>query len=118
MTPSEAEVQVLASLRGAELEAQPTDRASLNKRGGRHWIFLEDWSDAFSSLAKQGLIEGGEAGYRLTDAGRPLGDAYHRERPDMYWYHYQRLYPAAPMQAPPIRAFANAFMAETCARKA
>ena len=95
MNPSEAEIQVLAILRGAELEAQPTDRASLEKRGERYWIYLEDWSTAFSSLSDKGLIDGGEAGYRLNDAGRPLGDAYHRERPDMYWYHYQRLYPAA-----------------------
>ena len=95
MNPSEAEIQVLASLQGAEIKEQPTDRASLEKGGERYWIFLEDWSGAFSSLAAKGLIEGDEAGYRLTDAGRPLGDAYHRERPDMYWYHYQRLYPAA-----------------------
>ena len=95
MTPSEAEIQVFAILRGAELEARPTDRASLEKRGERYWIYLEDWSTAFSSLSDKGLIDGDEAGYRLTDAGRPLGDAYHRERPDMYWYHYQRLYPAA-----------------------
>ncbi len=51
MNPSEAEIQVLAILRGAELEAQPTDWASLEKRGERYWIYLEDWSTAFSSLS-------------------------------------------------------------------
>ena len=95
MNLSEAERQVLATLRGAELNAQPTDRASLDKCGERYWIFLEDWSGAFSSLTAKGLIGGDEGGYRLTEAGHPLGDAYHRERPDMYWYYYQRFYPAA-----------------------
>ena len=100
MNLSEAECQVLACLRGAELDGQPSDRASLDKRGEGYWIFLEDWSDAFSRLSGKGLIAseervGGEGGYRLTEAGRPLGDAYHRERPDMYWYYYQKFYPAA-----------------------
>ncbi len=114
MNPSEAGIQVLATLRGAELEAQPTDRASLEKRGERYWIFLEDWSDAFSILAKQGLIEGDEVGYRLTDAGRPLGDAYHRERPDMYWYYYQRFYPAAHASAAHSRLCERVFGADLC----
>ena len=95
MNLSEAERQVLATLQGAELNAQPTDRASLDKCGERYWIFLEDWSGAFSSLTAKRLIGGDEGGYRLTEAGRPLGDAYHRERPNMYWYYYQRFYPAA-----------------------
>ena len=43
MNLHEAERQVLSSLRGAELEAQPNDRTSLEKRGERYWIFLEDW---------------------------------------------------------------------------
>ncbi len=66
MNPSEAEIQVLASLRGAEIKEQSTDRAALEKGGERYWIFLEDWSDAFSSLVAKGLIEGDEAGDRLT----------------------------------------------------
>ena len=53
MNLSEAERQVLATLQGAELESQPTDRASLEKRGESYWIFLEDWSDAFSGLASK-----------------------------------------------------------------
>ena len=114
MNLSEAERQVLATLRGAELEAQPTDRASLEKRGERYWIFLEDWSDAFSGLASKGLIGGDEGGYRLTDAGHPLGDSYHRERPDMYWYYYQRFYPAAHASAAHSRLCERVFGEDLC----
>ncbi len=114
MNLSEAEIQVLASLRGAEIEEQPTDRTSLEKGGERYWIFLEDWSGAFSSLARQGLIGGDEAGYRLTDAGRPLGDAYHRERPNMYWYYYQRFYPAAHASTAHSRLCERVFGEDLC----
>jgi ubiquinone/menaquinone biosynthesis C-methylase UbiE len=95
MNLSEAEIQVLATLQGAELETQPTDRVSLEKGGERYWIFLEDWPNAFSSLADKGLIDGDEAGYRLTEVGRPLAHAYYQERPDYYWYYFQRFYSAA-----------------------
>lgn len=95
MELSEAEIQVLATVCGAELEDEPTDRASLDQWGKRYGIFREDWSGAFPALVDKGLLAGDEAGYRLTDAGRPLGDRYRRERPDMYWYYYQRFYPAA-----------------------
>ncbi len=114
MNLSEAEIQVLASLRGAELEAAPSDRAALEKGGERYWIFLEDWSGAFSSLAAKGLIEGDDAGYRLTEAGRPLGDAYQRERPDMYWYYYQRFYPAAHASAAHSRLCERVFGEDLC----
>jgi len=50
MSLSEAEIQVLASLEKAGVEAAPTDRASLEKSGERYSIYLEDWSGAFSSL--------------------------------------------------------------------
>ncbi len=53
-------------------------------------------------------------GYRLTDAGRPLGDAYHRERPDMYWYHYQRLYPAAHASATRSRICERLYGEDLC----
>ena len=95
MNLNEAETQVLATLQGAELETQPADRVSLEKGGERYWIFLEDWSTAFSSLVDKGLIDGDEEGYRLTEVGRPLAYTYHRERPDLYWYYFQRFYPAA-----------------------
>jgi 2-polyprenyl-3-methyl-5-hydroxy-6-metoxy-1,4-benzoquinol methylase len=95
MNLSEAEIQVLATLRGAEVESGSTHRAVLEKRGERYWIYLEDWSGAFASLIDRGLIDGTEEGYRLTEAGNPLAYEYHRERPDMYWYYYQRFYSAA-----------------------
>lgn len=114
MNLSEAEIQVLATLRGVQLEAQSTDRTSLEKRGERYWIFLEDWSGAFSGLVSKELIAGDEGSYRLTDAGRPLGDAYHRERPDMYWYYYQRFYPAARASAAHSRLCERVFGADLC----
>ena len=95
MDLSEGEIQHLATLHGAVQDGEATDRTALEKRGECYWIYQEDWSEAFSSLADKGLIEGTSEGYRPTDSGRPLAEAYYRERPDMYWYHYQRLYPAA-----------------------
>lgn len=95
MQLSETEIQVLASLAKAEGEGASSARARLEESGERFWIFREDWTGAFESLVAKGLIEGGDAGYRLTDAGRAPGEAYHRERPDSYWYYYQRFYTAA-----------------------
>jgi ubiquinone/menaquinone biosynthesis C-methylase UbiE len=95
MKLSEAEIQVLASVQAAELNAAPTDRATLEEGGERFSEYLEDWSGAFSSLVAKDLIEGGDSGYRLTESGRPLGHAYHEERPDRFWYYYQRLWKAA-----------------------
>ncbi|MFQ5957996.1 MAG: class I SAM-dependent methyltransferase [Alphaproteobacteria bacterium] len=114
MNLSEAERQVLATLRGAELETQSTDQRSLEKRGERYWIFLEDWSNAFSSLIDKGLIDGDEGGYRLTAVGRRWGDTYHRERPDMYWYYYQRFYPAAHASAAHSRLCERVFGEDLC----
>ncbi len=56
MSLSESEIQVLAKIRGAEIESDPTDRQSLEGRGARYWIYLEDWNRAFASLAQKGLI--------------------------------------------------------------
>ena len=92
MDLNEAEIQVLAQIRGAEIESEPTDRESLENRGTRYWIYLEDWNDAFSSLADKGLIDGEDNAYRLTDEGSPQANAYYQQRPDMYWYYFQRLY--------------------------
>jgi ubiquinone/menaquinone biosynthesis C-methylase UbiE len=114
MDLSEAEIQVLASLEKAGIEAAPTDRASLDKDGERYWIFKEDWSEAFSSLTAKGLIEGDDAGYRLTKAGRPLGHAYHRERPDRYWYYYQKFYRAANASAAHSRHCERVFGEDLC----
>jgi SAM-dependent methyltransferase len=92
---SEAEIQVLASLEKADIEGGPTDRSSLEAGADRFWVFLEDWSEAYPNLVAKGLLEGDEDGYRLTEAGRPLAQGYHRQRPDMYWYYYQKFYQAA-----------------------
>jgi len=95
MTLTEAEIQVLASLQKAGEDGAPTDRAALEESAERYWIFCEDWSGAFDTLLAKALIAGDADGYHLTEAGRPLARTYHRERPDMYWYYYQRFYPAA-----------------------
>lgn len=92
---SEAEIQVLASIHKAESSNAPTDKAALEQGGERYWLFQEDWTDAFPSLLKKGLIEGDDGSYQLTESGRPLGVQYYAERPDMYWYYYQKFYPAA-----------------------
>ncbi len=114
MNLSEAEIRVLASLQAAELDAAPTDRVTLEKGGERYWIFLEDWSEAFPSLLAKGLIDGDESGYRLTEAGRPLGHAYNRERPDKYWYYYRRFYPAAYASATHSRLCERVFGKDLC----
>ncbi len=114
MALSEAEIQVLASVQAAELDAAPTDRAALEKGGERFWMFLEDWSGAFSNLAEKGLIDGDESGYRLTETGKPLGYAYNRERPNKYWYYYRRFYPAAYASATHSRLCERVFGKDLC----
>jgi ubiquinone/menaquinone biosynthesis C-methylase UbiE len=94
-TLNEAEVQVLASLYKAKTENASSAEASLEEEGKRFWVFKEDWASAFSSLLEKGLIEGDEEGYNLSKSGLPLGALYHAERPDMYWYYYQKFYTAA-----------------------
>ncbi len=95
MTLSEAEIQVLATLFGAESKNQPVDKASLEKSGECFWIYLEDWSDAFSSLIGKDLISGSEEGYQLTESGHPIARTYREERPDHFWYYYQQFYDKA-----------------------
>lgn len=99
MDLTEAEIQTLASLARAEARAEMNShgfsRSELEAGADRFWIFKEDWTGAFASLLEKGLIAGDDSGYRLTGAGRPLGAAYHAERPDQYWYYYQKFYPAA-----------------------
>ncbi len=56
MSLSEAEIQALAKIRGTEIESEPTDSQSLEGRGARSWIYLEDWNGAFANLAEKGLI--------------------------------------------------------------
>lgn len=95
MKVGEPEIQLLASVRKAELEGISRDRTTLEALGERYLGFIEDWTDAYASLLEKGLVDRDQGSYGLTQAGRPLADAYHRERPDHYWYYYQRFYPAA-----------------------
>lgn len=92
---SDAEMQLLAGLREAEVHGQSTDRPNLETRGKRFGIYKKDWSDAYSSLIERGLLRGDESSYELTESGRPLAESCHRERPSETWYHYQRFYPIA-----------------------
>ena len=114
MELSEAEIQVLASLEKAGVEGGPTDRPSLEAKADRFWIFREDWSEAYSSLVAKGLLEGNEEGYRLTQAGRPLAEHYHHQRPDMYWYYYQKFYQAARPSAAHSELCKRAFGEDLC----
>ncbi|MEQ8353972.1 MAG: class I SAM-dependent methyltransferase [Kiloniellaceae bacterium] len=92
---SEAEIQVLASIHQLLDDNAVVDRAAVEARGNHYWVFKEDWSGAFRRLVEMGLLSGDDGGYRLTDAGRPVALGCHGERPDMYWYYYQKFYPAA-----------------------
>jgi ubiquinone/menaquinone biosynthesis C-methylase UbiE len=114
MDLSEAEIQLLATLHGAESDGEATDRTALEKRGDCYGSYLADWAGAYGSLADKGLIEGTDEGYRLSEAGRPLAEAYYRERPDMYWYHYQRLYPAAHASAAHSRFCERVYGEDLC----
>ena len=92
---NEADIQVLASIWRAEVEGESSDRATLESKSDRYWKYLEDWSDSWWRLRDNGLIEGDDNGYRLTESGRPLAEKYYAERPDHFWYYYQHYYPAA-----------------------
>jgi ubiquinone/menaquinone biosynthesis C-methylase UbiE len=92
---NEADIQVLASIRRAEVEGESSDKATLESKSERYWKYLEDWSDSWRRLCDEGLIDGDEKGYWLTSAGRPLAEKYYAQRPDHFWYDYQYYYPAA-----------------------
>ncbi len=92
---NEADIQVLASIRRAEVEGESSDRATLEGGADRYWRYLEDWSDSWQRLLDEGLIQGETSGYMLTNRGRPLAEQYYAERPDHFWYYYQHYYPAA-----------------------
>jgi ubiquinone/menaquinone biosynthesis C-methylase UbiE len=111
---NESEIQLLATLRKAELEGHGSDRITLEAMGTRYWTFLEDWSDAYASLLDKGLVDADDEAYGLTEAGRPLGDAYHRERPDHYWYYYQGFYPAAHASAAHSRHCERVYGKDLC----
>ncbi len=114
MELNEAEIQVVATIYSAETEKTPVDKASLDKTGKRYLDYLEDWSGAYSSLIDKGLIAGGEEGYRLTEAGRPLGLHYLEERPDNYWYYYRDFYDKAHASEAHSQFCENAFGLDLC----
>ena len=95
MMRAEADIQVLASIRRTELEGQPSDRATIESHADKYWKYLEDWSGSWTRLVDEGLIQGDDGGYKLTESGRPLAEEYYAERPDHFWYYYQHYYPAA-----------------------
>ncbi len=95
MSLTEAEIQVLASLEKARLDGTPTDRKSLEDSAERFWIFAEDWGQAYATLLSRGLTEGDDTAYGLSEIGAPLAQEFHRQRPDHYWYYYQKFYQAA-----------------------
>lgn len=90
MNLSEAEVQVLASIEESLSNGIIASRKTLEERSERYWVFKEDWTNAFTGLADRNLISGDVEGYELTDIGRPLALDYYAERPDLYWYFYQK----------------------------
>lgn len=92
MELDEGEIQLLASIALAIDEQTPCDRDALEQSGERYWIYREDWTPAYASLAGKKLIEGDDAGYCLTAAGEPLAHTYLAERPDRYWYYYREFY--------------------------
>jgi ubiquinone/menaquinone biosynthesis C-methylase UbiE len=114
MELNEAEIQVVATIYSAESEKTPADKASLDEIGKRYLDYLEDWSDAYSSLIDKGLIAGGEEGYHLTEAGRPLGLRYLEERPDNYWYYYRDFYDRAHASRAHSQFCENAFGLDLC----
>ena len=95
MELTEAEIQLLSCLHKAECHALATDRASLEKQGECYDIFKENWVDAYDRLIEAKLISGDDNQFSLTPTGKPIALQYHAERPDLYWYHYQKFYPAA-----------------------
>ncbi len=95
MNFSEAEIQILASICQAESEGSATNQAAIDARGEDYWIFKENWAGAYEKLIKKGLVRNDNNCYSLTDTGRPFAEKYRGERPDMYWYYYQKFYPAA-----------------------
>jgi ubiquinone/menaquinone biosynthesis C-methylase UbiE len=95
MNLSEAEIQVLASMEEALSNGITASRKTLEERSDRYWIFKEDWTNAFTGLENKNLIAGNDDGYELTDMGRPLAVDYNAQRPDLYWYYYQKFYDLA-----------------------
>ncbi|SLN40379.1 class I SAM-dependent methyltransferase [Ruegeria meonggei] len=95
MRLTEAEIQVLASIAVLEADGKSTLRKDVESRGDAYWIYKENWSDAFDTLVTKGLVESDKSVLTLTETGRPHAEKYRKERPDLYWYQYQKFYTAA-----------------------
>ncbi|MFD1158909.1 class I SAM-dependent methyltransferase [Roseovarius aestuarii] len=95
MKLTEAEIQILASIAVLKADGRTTRQKDVEKRSEAYWTYKEDWSGAFDTLIAKGLIDTDEAGLILTEMGRPLAEKFHDERPDLYWYQYQKFYIAA-----------------------
>ncbi len=95
MKLTEAEIQVLASIAVLDADGKPTRRKDVETRGDAYWTYKKDWSDAFDTLATKGLVKSDNSVLTLTETGRPHAEKYRKERPDLYWYQYQKFYTAA-----------------------
>ncbi|MGI9352856.1 MAG: methyltransferase domain-containing protein [Rhizobiaceae bacterium] len=95
MKLTEAEIQVLASIAVLEAEGKGTRRKDVESRGEAYWSYKEDWSEAFDTLITKGLVDSDGSLLTLTETGRPHAEKYRKERPDLYWYQYQKFYTAA-----------------------
>ncbi len=95
MNLSEAEIQVLASIVEAGSKGIIASRKTIDERSDRYWVFKEDWTNAFTGLEEKNLISGNDDRYELTDIGQPLAMDYYAQRPDLYWYFYQKFYDLA-----------------------
>jgi ubiquinone/menaquinone biosynthesis C-methylase UbiE len=60
------------------------------------------------------LIAGNEEHYELTEQGRPVAEAYFKQRPDHYWYFYQQFYQTADASEAHSRFCARTFGLDLC----
>ena len=72
---NEADIQVLVSIRRAEVHGESCDRVNLENGADRYWKYLEDWSGSWQRLLGDGLIQGDASSYTLTERGRPPAQA-------------------------------------------
>lgn len=111
----QAEVQLLATLFGAENTGESTEKVSLQHKVDQQYrMFREDLSGAYDSLTGQSLIIFADGAYSLADEARPIAEAFFHERPDYYWYFYQHFYAAADASAAHSEFCAKAFGMDLC----
>jgi ubiquinone/menaquinone biosynthesis C-methylase UbiE len=108
-SPSEGEIQLLASLARAVADGLSTDRISLEDASDRFGPFRTDQTGAVDKLRDKGLITGNDDALSLTNSGDTLARAYHAERPDRYWYYFRKFYTAANASAAHTKLCERAF---------